>query len=75
MKITLRTQYYSDDDRRALWWNMHGNGYTKNPATCPMASREECRNHLENVGHSDDMDMNDEWMRDIERWDEANKHP
>ncbi len=37
-----------------------------------MASREECRTHLENVGHSDDMDMNDEWTRDIERWDEAN---
>lgn len=72
MKITLRTQYYSDDDRRALWWIINRTGYTKNPAMCPMASREECRNHLEDVGHSEDLDMNNEWMWAIDRWDAAN---
>lgn len=71
MKITLRTQEYSDDHRRALWWHSHSPEHKGNPRRCPMASREDCRNHLEEYGRSIDDDMNEEWARDIETF-EAN---
>lgn len=73
MKITLRTQEYSDDHRRALWWKYNGSSAKRgNPRRCPMASRDDCRGHLESVGHSEDEDLNFEWSRAIERF-EANK--
>jgi len=72
MKITLRTQYYANDQRRALWWAMNGASlHSGNPRNCPMATRDECRNHLENVGHSCDDDYNYEWSQAVERF-EAN---
>lgn len=37
-----------------------------------MAPRDDCRIHLEDCGHSQDDDMNDEWSRAIERF-EANQ--
>jgi hypothetical protein len=73
MKITLQTQEYSDDQRRAKWWHSRGYKFTGNPRHCPMANREHCRIHLEEYGRSLDADMNDEWARAIETFEANDK--
>lgn len=69
MKIVLNTQFYSNIERRALWWRIHGGTTTRqNPESCPMATYNMCKAHLEQVGHSMDDDLNAEWIRAIEQW-------
>jgi hypothetical protein len=54
--------------RQALWWYNNRAGYDDSPEQCPMATHEECRDHLEAVGHSMDEDLHYEWGRAVERW-------
>lgn len=50
MKIrVMYTEYISDEDRRALWWQFNG-GQEVNPNTCPMEKRKDVQHYLMDMG-------------------------
>jgi len=76
MKIALRAQEYSKQQRQALWWHFNGGySYAGDPKDCPLASREDCQSHLEMNGRSRDEELHYDWqwghIRYHERKEEA----